>query len=139
MSVTNSTHQTRHVTVVATNSEATQAADDIQQGLVDATRLVVRHTIGTPLHEQIASSVLERIADLDALHDTACAVYDCATAALDQARKDLAAAAAALTQAEDTWSKAGQEMDAVARAVSSARKAAGLVYTADGYRQQDSR
>jgi hypothetical protein len=81
----------------------------------------------------------DRIEELDALHGTACDMYDLATADLDQARKDLAEAARQLTAAEEAWSEAGREMDQAARAVTNAREAAGLVWTASGYQTKGTR
>lgn len=98
--------------------------------------LMVRYAIGTPLDEQIPATVLEHLANLDALHETACDAYDVATRDRDATRKALTDAAAALTDAEEEWSMAGRQMDTAARAVSFAREAAGLVFTASGYRKR---
>lgn len=116
----------RHLTLI----DAASAARDTTAELH---RLMVRVAVGAPPDQPSPAIMLEDIAELDALHETACDVYDGATAELDAARKALTEAASALTVAEDAWSKAGQQMDAAARAVSCARKAAGLVRTASGY------
>lgn len=91
------------------------------------------------LHRLAPVSTADDLAELDALHATACDVYDLATSDLDAARRALTEAAWALTEAEEAWSKAGLEMDETARRVSTAREAAGLVLTADGYRQRVTR
>jgi hypothetical protein len=77
----------------------------------------------------------DRLEDLDALHATACDVYDNATRDLESARQALTEAARRLTGAEDAWSDAGQAMDEAARTLSSAREAAGVVLTASGYQR----
>ena len=77
---------------------------------------------------------LSAIHEADALHETACDVYDIATRDLDSARQALTDAARALTEAEVAWNTAGSQMDVLARHVSRLREAAGLVRTADGYR-----
>jgi hypothetical protein len=77
---------------------------------------------------------LSAIEDADALHETACDVYDIATRELDAARDALTEAARRLTDAEDEWSRAGAEMNDAARRVSQLRLAAGVIRTADGYR-----
>jgi len=84
-------------------------------------------------HHTIPAAVLERLADLDALHDTACDTYDCATRELDAARDALTEAARRLTDAEDTWAAAGAEMNDAAVACSRARQAAGVQLTVNGY------
>lgn len=75
------------------------------------------------------------LAEADALHETACDVYDVATRELRAARDAMTATCAAYTAADAAWVQAGDEMNAAAVAVSAERRAAGLVLTADGYRQ----
>jgi hypothetical protein len=82
----------------------------------------------------VPADVAEVLADLDTEHDAACDIYDIATREMDAARETLADATAALRAAEVTWAHAGAEMNSAAVAVSRARKAAGVVLTADGYR-----
>ena len=91
-----------------------------------------------PLHVvpdlPVPADLMAQIEDADALHQTACDVYDNATRDLEDARHALADAARRLTEAEVAWNTAGSQMDALARHVSRLREAAGLVRTADGYR-----
>jgi hypothetical protein len=77
---------------------------------------------------------LSAIHEADALHETACDVYDIATRDLDAARQALTEAARVLTEAEAAWSKAGADMDAAARKVAAMRQSVGLVRTGSGYR-----
>jgi hypothetical protein len=79
-------------------------------------------------------SMLQRVDDLDALHDQTCDNYDVATRDLDAAREEFARAKGALRIAESIWSDAGAEMNAAAVALSQACRAAGVVRTAEGYR-----
>jgi hypothetical protein len=94
-------------------------------------------TLVPPLQQarpRLTAEVLAGLADLDALHETAADVYDITARELDDARKALQEAASALTEAEEAWNRAGTEMDAAARKVAAARKTAGVVLTATGYR-----
>jgi hypothetical protein len=80
------------------------------------------------------ADLMGQIEDADALHETACNVYDTATRDLEAARQALTKAARRLTEAEVAWNTAGSQMDALARHVARLRESAGLVLTAHGYR-----
>ena len=87
--------------------------------------------ITTPAPADVPAS----LAEADALHETACDVYDVACRELRAARDAMTAACAAYTAADKAWVDAGEEMNAAAVALSAERRAAVLVLTADGYRQ----
>jgi hypothetical protein len=116
----------RHLTLIDAASRASKTAADIH-------RLMFRAAVGTPMGEQIPAAVIDRLDDLEALHGTACDVYDSATANLDSARQALAEAAQAYTEAEAAWSEAGAEMNDAAVTLSQARQAAGVRLSASGY------
>ena len=88
----------------------------------------------TERRELPAAEVMAEIHEADALHETACDVYDIATRDLEAARQALADAARRLTEAEGQWNVAGSQMDALARRVAAMRQSAGVVFTATGYR-----
>jgi hypothetical protein len=94
------------------------------QALAGLTRLVT----------VLESVVPPEVEDAHALHETACDVYDIAVRNLDAARQAVTDAAKALTLADEEWSQAGADMDAAARSLAAARKSAGVVLGADGYR-----
>jgi hypothetical protein len=123
MSVTTS----HHLTLIDAANKASTTAGSLH-------RLMVRAVVGAPLDQQIPPTVLEHLEDLDAVHETACDVYDLASAELDTTRQALTDAAAAYQAVNDAWQKAGLEMDAAARTAAATRKAAGVVLTASGYR-----
>lgn len=122
--------QNRHLSLVDDSKNLVRTMNELNG-------LIVAYATGTT--PPATADVLDHLADLDTLHATACDVYDLTTAELDAARETLKQAAAALTVAEDAWSKAGQEMDEAARACTNAREAAGLVWTANGYHQRSAR
>jgi hypothetical protein len=119
-------HTDRHLILIDAASSASTTAADLHG-------LMVRAAVSMPLYEQIPVAVIDRLADLEAIHGTACDVYDSATANLDSARQALAEAAQAYAEAEAMWSEAGAEMNEAAVTVSQARKAAGVRLTATGY------
>ena len=130
MSVTTSHSGRRHLAVVTDDAEYITVTPSPEM------RRAVLAAAGLPdltAGELIPAPVLERLEDLDALHGTACDTYDIATRELEAARDALTEAAWALTEAEETWSKAGAKMDEAARTVSAAREAAGVKLTASGY------
>jgi hypothetical protein len=86
----------------------------------------------------LSVAVLERLADLDAEHATACDIHEIATRELEPAREALTLAAQALTVAEAAWQDAGAGTYDTARALADTREAAGLVLSASGYRRKDS-
>jgi hypothetical protein len=124
MSVTKTEPTTRHLTIVTDPAIA-----DAERRL-DALEIRTARN-GLPI---IPATVLERLADLDADHATACDIHEIATRELEAAREALTLAAQALTVAEAAWQHAGAEMYDTARALADAREAAGLVWTASGYK-----
>ena len=87
----------------------------------------------TERHQLPSTEVMAALEDADALHETACDVYDIATRDLEAARQALTDAARRLTEAEVQWNVAGSQMDALARHVAGLRQSAGVVLTATGY------
>jgi chromosome segregation ATPase len=77
---------------------------------------------------------LSDLEELEALAATAADVYELADTELTAARQELAEAQRRLDAASDERDRAGRELDAARRDVIDARKAAGVVLGADGYR-----
>jgi hypothetical protein len=80
--------------------DTTQA---VQHDHAEVTRLMVRYAVGAPLDELVPQAVIDRLEDLNAMHETGCDRYDNATRNLEAARRDLAEAARRLTEAEEAW------------------------------------
>jgi hypothetical protein len=97
MTVQTSSQQNRHLTPVPDLPDFYTAAQSALASIDEIFRLTAGLATGVPMPAPIPAAVIDRLEELDALHETACDVYDMATAALEAARTALTEAAARLT------------------------------------------